>query len=174
MQISTDNWITLITAGLALLASIVAVAVSAYNARFARFASEKWWERKAEAYTRIIDTLSDLVYYFQETYKADVEYIELSEERRQEIHEHWKRGNLAVRKATNIGAFLISSEAESALKQYWQQPQEKHDPGDWIWQIEHDYESAETCLKQLVVCAKRDLGLETAPRGKRNSRKAQK
>jgi ABC-type arginine transport system permease subunit len=59
---STDNLITLITAGLAFLASVIAIIVSVYNARFARFASEKWWERKAEAYTRIIDALSDLVY----------------------------------------------------------------------------------------------------------------
>jgi hypothetical protein len=171
---STDNLITLITAGLAFLASVIAIIVSVYNARFARFASEKWWERKAEAYTRIIDALSDLVYYFQETYEADTIGTKLSEERRQEVREHWRRGNLTIRKATNIGAFLISPEAENALKQYWRQPDEKHDPGDWIWQLEHDYASAETCLKQLVICAKRDLGLETARRDRHNSRQAQR
>jgi len=132
---TTDNLITLATAGLAFVASIIAIIVSAYNARFARFASERWWERKAEAYTRIIDALSDLVYYFQETYETVIEGIDKSEERKQEIHEHWKRGNLAVRKATNIGAFLISPEAENALKQYWQSPDEMHDPNDWVWQL---------------------------------------
>jgi len=169
---TTDNLIALVTAGLAFLASIFAIAVSAYNARFARFASERWWERKAEAYTRIIDALSDLVYYYQKTYEAEIEGINLSEPRRQEIHEYWKRGNIEVRKATNIGAFLISSEAENALKQYWKQPEEKHDPGDWTWQLDHDYTVAETCLKQLVNCARRDLGLENVRRGKHNSHKA--
>ncbi len=166
----TDNSIILITAGLAFLASLISVVVSLYNARFARFASERWWERKLEAYTRIIDALSDLFYYYQQTYGADIEGEELSKERKREIHEHWKRGNLAVRKATNVGAFLISSEAEDALEQYWQQPKEKHDPGDWIWQLDQNYTRAQTCLKQLVNCAKHDLGLEIARHEKRNFR----
>jgi ABC-type Fe3+ transport system permease subunit len=44
----TESVVTLIAAGLAFLASVIAVVVSAYNARFARFALERWWERKAE------------------------------------------------------------------------------------------------------------------------------
>jgi hypothetical protein len=166
----TESVVTLIAAGLAFLASVIAVVVSAYNARFARFASERWWERKAEAYIRIIDALSDLVYYFEQTYNAEIEAREFSEERKAEIDEHWRRGNLEVKKATNIGAFMISLEAENALRQYWEEPKEKHDPGDWFWQLEHDYIRAETCLKQLVACAKTDLRVESARRGKPKSR----
>jgi hypothetical protein len=38
----TESVVTLIAAGLAFLAPVIAVVVSAYNARFARFASERW------------------------------------------------------------------------------------------------------------------------------------
>jgi hypothetical protein len=163
---STENLITLITAGLAFLASIIAIIVSAYNARFVRFASEKWWERKAEAYTHIIDALSDMVYYNKVTYKAEIEGAQINKTRKMEIQDQWKQGNLAVRKATNIGAFLISPEAENALKQYWNQSEEQHDPGDWMWELEHDYSSAKKCLEEIVQCAKNDLGLKRLNRHK--------
>lgn len=154
---SIDNLVALIASGLAFLASIIAIVVSAYNARFARFTSEKWWGRKEEAYTQIIGALSDLVYYYQQIYDAEIQARELSKERRNEIDEYWKRGHLQIRKATNVGAFLISPEAEEVLKEYWKEPPTEIDPDDWFGQLEHEYNTAETCLKKLIICAKKDL-----------------
>ncbi len=154
---STDNIITLIAAGLAFIASLIAVAVSANNTRFVRFTSEKWWERKVEAYVRIIGALSDLVYYYQQTYNAKFKARELPKERQREIEAHWKKGYLEIRKATNVGAFLISPKAEKALEEYWERPKGNVHPDDWFGQRELDYISAEKCLKELVICAKKDL-----------------
>ena len=154
---STDNTVTLIAAGLAFLASIIAIVISGYNARFTRFTSERWWERKAEAYNRIIGSLSDLVYYYQQIYNAEFESTEFSEERKQELDDHWKKGYLEVRKATNVGAFMISPEAEEILKQFWEEPTENPHPDDWFSHLEINYATAELCLKRLVICAKKDL-----------------
>jgi hypothetical protein len=154
---STDNVVTLIAAGLAFFASIIAIIISAYNARFTRFTSERWWERKAEAYNRIIGALSDLIYYYQQRYDAEFEPTELSEEKKQELADHWKKGFLEVRKATYVGTFMISPEAEAVLQQFWEEPAEKPHPDDWFSHLEIDYTKAETCLKRLVVCAKKDL-----------------
>lgn len=156
---STDNTVTLIASGFAFLASLIAIVISAYNARFTRFTSEKWWERKVEAYNLIVGALSDLVYYYQQIYNAELEARDLSEDKKQEINDHWKRGNIEIRKATNVGAFMISREAEEVLKKYWQEPKTKIDPNDWFTRLEYDYTSAETCLMQLVTCAKKDLGV---------------
>jgi hypothetical protein len=121
---------------------------------------------------RIIEALSDLVYYYQEISAAEYGEIELSEPKRLEIDEYWRRGNLAVRKATNVGSFLISAEAEEALKQYWRPPAEKHDPNDWIRELDHKFRAADICLKELVECAKRDLGVETTRLGRRRTPRA--
>jgi hypothetical protein len=45
-----NHVITLIAAGLAFVASVVATVVSIYNARFGRYVRERWWEQKAEGY----------------------------------------------------------------------------------------------------------------------------
>ena len=58
--------ITLLAALLAFAASIIATAVAAYNGRFGKFARERWWERQAEVYTRIIEALASMVYYHEE------------------------------------------------------------------------------------------------------------
>lgn len=154
---SLENIVTLIAAGLAFAASLMATAVAIYNTRFRRFALEKWWERKAEAYTRIIEALADMVNYYQQIGDAEVRGRELPEERRQEIDEHWKQGYREVVKATNIGAFLISSEAEASLRRFREGPKEKPHPDDWFQQLDNSYAGAKQCLKELVACAKEDL-----------------
>jgi len=155
---STDNIVALIASGLAFLASIIAVVVSIYNARFARFTLEKWWERKAGAYSRIIEALSDLCYYHQRFRDAAYEARELSEEEKLEVKRYWERGRLEVVKAANVGAFMISPVAEEALKEYLER---KISTEDWFERLDFDYTSTERCLKRIVACAKEDLQVGT-------------
>ena len=157
---SDESIISLITAGLAFIASSIAIGVSAYNARFSRFATERWWERKAEAYAQVINALSDLVYYFEQTYYSELEARELSEASKAEINRHWQRGFIQLKKASNIGAFMISNEAEEALKQFREDATEGHDQGDWFWHLENNHSKAKKCLKQMISCAKVDLQVQ--------------
>ena len=154
---SSDNAITLIAAVLAFVASLIAIAASVYSTRFGRFISEKWWERKVEAYSRIVEALAYLVDNYQSMYDAELEGRELTDERKREIDRNWKRENLEVRKAALIGTFRISPEAEKVLKQYWEKSNTRANPASWFQDLEDSYTSAETCLKELVICAKKDL-----------------
>jgi hypothetical protein len=156
----TANEVGLITSVLAFIASIIAVIATAYNSRFGRYTSERWWERKVEAYVRIIDAFSDLVYYYQQIYDAELEARELTETRKAEIEDLWRKGIHLIKKASNMGAFLISTEAENALRCYWDEPKEKIDPNDWFGHLTYEYDNAEKTLNQLVICAKKDLQVE--------------
>ena len=149
--------ITLAAAILAFVASLIAAAVSVYNARFRRFARERWWERKADAYSRIIEALAALVFYYEEHYDAVLEHHTFSEERRKEIADHWTRGYTEVKKATTIGAFLISADAEAALQKMWKEKGKGVDPSDWFSLVESDYVTARDCLRSLVEAARKDL-----------------
>jgi vacuolar-type H+-ATPase subunit H len=164
---STDYAVALIASVLAFLASVIAIVVSAYNARFARFTSEKWRERKAGAYTRIIEALSDLCYYYQQIRDAAYEARELSAEAKREIERHWEKGHLEVTKAANVGAFMISPEAEQALKEYSERARGSE---DWFERLDLDYTSTEQCLKKIVVYAKKDLRVVAGRRGRTDER----
>lgn len=152
-----ESLVTLVAAGLALLASLVATAVSLYTTRFRRFTSQRWWTLKAEAYIRLVEALSDLVEYYEHHYRQRTEgeapYIGLPEE----IHERWKQGKRQVAKATNMGAFLISAAAHAALRDFQAEP--NIHPEDIDGLIEHDYDAAKKCIDQIVLAARQDLAV---------------
>lgn len=153
----TQNLVTLAAAGLTFVASIITVTVSAYNARMEHFARQRWWERKVQAYADIIEALADLVYYYEEHYDAEVEHQEMSDAHKAQVTEHWKRGYAAVKKATSVGTFLISSEAEAALRTMWREKGKGVHPNDFFGLVESDYVAARDCLKAVVEAAKIDL-----------------
>ena len=113
---TVENVVTLVAAILAFVASVIATAVSIYNSRFGRFTSRRWWERKVEAYSKIIGALSELVYYYEERYDAEVDGHNRTDDHKDEIEKQWRKGYAEVKRVTAIGAFLISPEAEAALR----------------------------------------------------------
>jgi len=158
MPTTTD--ITLIAAILAFIASIIGIIVSGYNARFRRYALEKWWEKKYDAYSIIIDALSDMVEYYRKNIEAEEEGYTISETSLKSLQEQWLNAIHKVNKATSMGAFLISSDAEETLRklksdfdhinsQYWFD--------DYIKQ----WDLADKCLKELTIIARKDLVIST-------------
>lgn len=149
--------ITLFAALLAFAASVIATAVAAYNGRFGKFARERWWERQAEAYTRIIEALAGMVYYHEAHLTAYEEGRSVPDALKAETDQHWQRGYAELKKASAVGAFLISADADAALQKMWKDKNKPIDSQDWLGQLEQDYVAASACLKSVVEHAKRDL-----------------
>src|SRR6266498_885711 len=122
-----------------------------------QFYSERWWDRKHEAYTSIIDALSDLVNYYDMFSDEALGIIKISDDRKKEMNELSKKVHAVLRKATSMGNFVISKDANLALKQYWEVPEKKRDPNDWYGELEDDYVKAKAVLEKMVECAKKDL-----------------
>lgn len=156
-SLNSQTIATLIAAVLAFVAAVLAAGVSIYNARFMRFAKERWWERKADAYTRIIEALSDLVYYYEEHYERELSHDGMSDEYKKTIDEHWRRGYAEIKRATAVGAFLISPAAASALENMWKERGKDVHIDDWFGMLESEYVAARECLKVVVAAAKHDL-----------------
>jgi hypothetical protein len=146
--------------------------------RFDDWASQQWWERKAAAYTQIIETLwrmfeyaRDAVEDFYDEIDAhyDVDEGNFTEEERQrrvaEKQKKWKpRGERfqqdreELKKVVGIGAFVISEDAISLLEVYFKRTLEADelDPDD---QAEEYHKAAEDCLANVRAAAMRDLHL---------------
>jgi hypothetical protein len=152
-----ENLVTLAAALLAFVASVIATAVALYNARFRRFARERMWERKAEAYSRLIEALSSLVYYYEEHAEAASGDESLSDAYKKELQAHWTKGYAEVKRATATGGFLISNDAAAALERMWRERYKGVHPDDWVGVVEAHHKAARECLQALVAAAKRDL-----------------
>ena len=119
------------------------------------FRRQRWWERKADAYTRIIDGLSELVEYYRSHYLREIEGGDFTDEHEKDLEQWWRKSHVEIMKAANAGAFLISGTAEEALKEF----RDSKPPTDmgFFLMVEHDFSAAENCLKKLVECSKQDL-----------------
>jgi len=122
-----------------------------------KFYSEKWWQRKEKAYTEIIDALYDLIQYCairKEDYGGGTGY---SGDKDKEFAERYSQAFWKIKKATDIGAFVVSSKAANILKELRDKPKLEWDKNP-SWDIYHqDYEYYKDALNKIVQVAKKDL-----------------
>ena len=128
---------------------------SIYNARFGRFSRQRWWERKVDAYTKIIDALANLVYYYEEHMNAELEGRKAGGQRSKEFERFWRDGNIKLKTTTATEAFLISKQAEAALYGMRKEKGKGVQYGDWCSEIESYYNATSACLKSIVIAAKK-------------------
>jgi hypothetical protein len=143
---------------IAILASIITVRLS-----LRRFYSERWWERKAQAYTELIDGLYRIKLNAEKFLDHRESGRSIARERAEETARMSRQGREAIDRATAVGAFVISKEAVGHLAQFRAECQIT----DRQWQKDDDLDqlalgdmrAAEKCLNALRETAKRDLSV---------------
>ena len=154
---SLENIITLVSASLSFFASVLAIVVSVYNNRFTRFTSERWWERKADAYNNIVKNLVALIDTANQWIQADSEYL-LGEyttgsamgyskkefyEARTRLKQFATEGNyIFTTKATDALSALIKK-----LEEDYSLDSDIHDTE--LQELEADFSDIETTMKYL-------------------------
>ena len=125
---------------------------------------QRWWERKVEAYSRIIEAIYDCG-SCTATW-ADIPQKPLNTDKVQEMLKGFKAAEDELNKQASIGAYVISNEAAAALLDFARKIQKIR-----LNKFEGDdaalYESLKTeaqfykeALETLRVLAKRDLNVE--------------
>jgi hypothetical protein len=148
------NWIIeLVKLG---IVGFIAGLFALYRAK-QEFISQRWWERKADAYTRIIEALWQMLDYYKQNYEEITNCSKISDERKKEILKQWEQGECEINKVTDIGTFLVSEETITALKKIWEKPQPEPDPNDWFRHLENDYIATKACIETVIKNAKKDL-----------------
>jgi hypothetical protein len=109
---------------------LVSVATSVVTVRLAlgRFYSERWWERRLDAYIRVHDALSvqlrqrevrvDDLYAF---YAGEASNGPPPDDMAEEIRRSWRESERELENALARGAFLLSEDAVTLLRRYQRQ-----------------------------------------------------
>lgn len=116
----------------------------------------KWWELRVAAYQNAIEALSDLVYYYDIHFSAEIEYRELSQESKIKLDTFWEQAFPRVRKYADSGAFLFSEDANAALREFMTVDNEP----SYFDHLDNRLAKACKCLNRLVECSKIDLRLK--------------
>ncbi|MBW1796035.1 MAG: hypothetical protein JRJ38_16705 [Deltaproteobacteria bacterium] len=142
------------------LPGIISAILAAYfTARWSlrKLYSEKWWERKEKAYSEIVEALYQVMQYCEikkDHYEVGKTY---SDEKMKEFQDRYSMAYWKLKKATDIGAFVISQEGAKVLEELRSRPKL-----DWNenppWEIyDQDYEYYKKALENIVRVAKKDL-----------------
>ncbi len=93
--------------------AITAVIASYITVRLSlrRFYSEKWWEKKAEAYSAILEALHYMKRSFDEDLEADMLRREIPEDRKEQLRQKYREADDELKKRIDIGQFVLSDEA---------------------------------------------------------------
>lgn len=122
--------------------------------------SDKWWELRVTAYQEAIAALSDLYHYFASNSDIELSHRDISDEKKKELKLFWDNGYPKVRKAADAGAFLFSTEAETALKTFIKGENEHYDT--YFEYVDGRCVDVKKCLDALVSCSKTDLRLKNS------------
>ncbi|NVF15979.1 hypothetical protein [Vreelandella maris] len=125
-----------------------------------RYRNEKWWEKKTSAYESIIEALHKIKRLRTHHLEAAETYREVPEETARRLR---LESNLAleeIQRSIDIGALRVSTEAVQRLKQFQSDLVKENGARDWYSHLEIGYEAAESCIKDLISIAKKDLKID--------------
>ncbi len=138
---------------------IIAVITSFLTVRFAirRFHEEKWWEKKQEMYSKLLDTLHHLKNYASEYYENQLNPNHLSDEKRIELTNEWKKFSRKFAKLQDLASFHLSYRAVNILEEYKSSKIEARRLDNIFDMVDQDFAAISKCLEKLKEEAKIDL-----------------
>ena len=128
-----------------------------YRLAFRRYRAEKWWERRADAYSGIVEALYNSL-KFADTH---IDYMQKGSEPPPEkdaaVRKAAREGHDEILRAVNVGKLFLSSAALNRLRRFVRESDAVKVEG-WSEYLEKDYELINTCLNEFAQLAREDLG----------------
>lgn len=125
-----------------------------------KFYKEKSWERREKAYAEIINSLYDLIKYFR-VHKEDYgQGTGLSENTEAELYAAYISASSSLAKATDIGSFYISNEANAVLNELRNRALLNYREEPMFEIYESEFQAHQTALNKFLVIAKKDLKIK--------------
>jgi len=146
---------------LALLPALAVSIITAYitvRLSIKQFYSQRWWDKKAEAYSQILEHLSYLRYYYEELsddlLRADTT---LDTDHTKSLNEGYRRSKESITKAAAVGEFIVSETTTKAISKLLSKLYKLYFENDLIKATDDSYEAVNECIKTVRKEAKEAL-----------------
>ena len=140
----------------ALFVSII-TAIVTVKLSIKQFYSQRWWEKKAEAYSHIIENLSYLQYYFSEWFDEEIGIKRMRDKDKEKLSECYEKARESITKAAAIGAYIVSDATVVALTKLLRELEKEDLSGNWVDNINRYHASVKECIEKIREYAKVDL-----------------
>lgn len=141
---------------------IIAVVAAYFTVQFSlrRFRSEKWWEKKVEAYEKVLDALYCSKSFFDNYLAESYGDRKLTDEAVKKLRKDANLASDEIERLSNLGAFLLSGSAMARLSQYLKEEQEASKTTHWVEYLDGNWTAVSACLNDIIDIAKKDLEVE--------------
>jgi len=136
-----------------LIAAVFAVRISLH-----KFASQKWWERREEAYAKIVGILSTIKVYLGKWEEDEFNIRKLDQEGKRELYQKMREEREKIELVASEGAFRVSEKSNEALNELVKSLNRFGDHP--IDAIQNHYEAIRECLKIIKSEAEKDLRIK--------------
>ena len=138
-----------------LSALIISIITSYLTVKFSmnQFFSQRMWEKKADAYSCIIEHLSYLQYYFGEWDDEVLGIKKLEDKDRKRLYKGYSQAKESITKAAATGAYIVSEDTASALEKFLCELEKEGPMPDF----DRCYASVKNCIIKIREYAKTDL-----------------
>ena len=137
----------------ALLVSIITAYITV-RLSMRQFYSQRWWEKKAEVYSHIMEHLSYLQYHLGEWEAEFIGEKTLSKEAKERLAEGYRQSKESITKAAAIGAYIVSDNVATALAELLRELNKSDPMGDIMADIEMHSSAIEKCIAKIREDAK--------------------
>jgi len=122
-----------------------------------RFQSEKWFERRVDAYTRVIESLHYMKQTTERQLRAAEHGYEIPKDAEAELIEMYRKGFADLRQLTDMGALIFSEKAVKVLDALNKEIEAATDEQCWWEHLDAERVAISKCLSSLRLIAKSDL-----------------
>jgi hypothetical protein len=125
-----------------------------------RFRTEKWWERKVEAYSSLLNTLHKAKLFSDSNLEAFHADSDITPDEEKRIRDITTLCEAEMYRFMDVDAFILSSETIERLKKFRQQEALAHNSECFHSYITADLKAITTCLDDIRELAKKDLKVQ--------------
>lgn len=146
---------------------IVAVVSSLLTVRLAlrRFYSEKWWERKAAAYTAIMESMHHVREHADTHLAFELNGRELPADGKDKLDRELRQAVADLRRHRDVGSLVISAEATAALNELFQELEKSAQIGherSFFEYLDYRVGALDRSLQNMRRMARQDLSLRAS------------
>lgn len=125
-----------------------------------KFVDEKWWERKAEAYEKVISALYYSFRYYDEELHNQSGRNAPAKRTMDEILERSQKGDQDIIEAMTLGTLKLSQETIERLQEFRSNQEKATQAKSWTDHLMMAYDAHRGCLNDVIALAKKDLRIE--------------
>ena len=124
-----------------------------------KFRREKWWEKKAAAYTELIEALHTMKWPVSEHFNAVIESREISKEESHRLWEEFKTARQNIWRIADGSTFLVSEDVMTAVRDMEHDLSSAKNAQSWFNHLDEQYAAVNKCLERIKQIGKNDLGI---------------